>query len=85
MDVPPLCVIEAKKEDWDEGWAPALAEMYAASIQGATVCYAVVTSGEQWHKVSLRKKRPYLQRIKENDMRLTTQRNLITCKECLIH
>jgi len=48
MDVPPLCVIEAKKEDWDEGWAQALAEMYAASIQGATVCYAVVTSGEEW-------------------------------------
>jgi len=46
-------VIEAKKEDWDEGWAPALAEMYAASIQGATVCYAVVTSGEKLPQVTI--------------------------------
>jgi predicted type IV restriction endonuclease len=48
MDVPPLCVIEVKKDNWEEGWAQALAEMYAASLQGATVCYAVVTSGEEW-------------------------------------
>ncbi|OQY49375.1 MAG: hypothetical protein DRR08_30105 [Candidatus Parabeggiatoa sp. nov. 2] len=48
MDVPPLCVIEAKDQDWKKAWAQALAEMYAASTQGATICYAVVTSGEEW-------------------------------------
>jgi hypothetical protein len=46
--IPPLCVIEAKKADWDQGWAQALAEMYAASTQGATMCYAVVTTGYDW-------------------------------------
>ncbi|ETR72709.1 MAG: hypothetical protein OMM_07370 [Candidatus Magnetoglobus multicellularis str. Araruama] len=48
MDVPPLCVIEAKDQDWKKAWAQALAEMYAASIHGATICYAIVTSGEEW-------------------------------------
>jgi len=48
MDVPPLCIIEAKRQNWDEAWAQALAEMYAASTQGATMCYAVVTSGDLW-------------------------------------
>jgi len=48
MDVPPLCIIEAKRQNWDEAWAQALAEMYAASTQGATMCYAAVTSGELW-------------------------------------
>jgi len=48
MDVPPLCVIEAKDQDWKKAWAQALAEMYASSTHGATVCYAVVTSGEEW-------------------------------------
>ena len=46
--VPPLCIIEAKKADWEQGWAQALAEMYAASTQGATMCYAVVSTGEEW-------------------------------------
>ncbi|CAK8724777.1 hypothetical protein H206_02993 [Candidatus Electrothrix aarhusensis] len=48
LGVPPLCVVEAKKADWDQGWAQALAEMYAASIQGATRCYAIVTTGVEW-------------------------------------
>lgn len=52
LGVPPLCIIEAKKAywdpDWDQGWAQALAEMYAASTQGATRCYAVVTTGDDW-------------------------------------
>ncbi|MCP4697487.1 MAG: hypothetical protein GY862_11630, partial [Gammaproteobacteria bacterium] len=48
MDVPPLCIIEAKRQDWEEGWAQALAEMYAASTQGANICYAAVTSGKAW-------------------------------------
>ncbi len=48
MALPPLCIIEAKKQDWDEGWTQALAEMVAASIQGAQRCYSVVTTGKIW-------------------------------------
>ncbi len=48
MAVPPLCVIEAKKQDWDEGWTQALAEMVAASLKGAEKCYSVVTTGKIW-------------------------------------
>jgi len=48
MDVPPLCVIEAKDQDWKKAWAQALTEMYTASTHGGTICYAVVTSGEEW-------------------------------------
>jgi len=48
MGIPPLCVIEAKQEKFEEGWAQALAEMVATSIQGAQTCYAVVTTGKYW-------------------------------------
>jgi hypothetical protein len=48
MAVPPLCVMEAKQEKWNEGWAQTLAEMYAASLQGAKICYGVVTTGKAW-------------------------------------
>ncbi|MDU9048473.1 MAG: hypothetical protein Q3M30_06460 [Candidatus Electrothrix sp. Rat3] len=48
MALPPLCVIEAKKQDWDAGWAQALAEMVAASLQGAEICYSAVTTGKIW-------------------------------------
>lgn len=48
MGIPPLCVIEAKQEKFDEGWAQALAEMVATSIQGAETCYAIVTTGKYW-------------------------------------
>ena len=48
MSLPPLCIIEAKKADFDEGWTQALAEMVAASIKGAKVCYGVVTTGKIW-------------------------------------
>ena len=48
MSIPPLCVIEAKQEKFAEGWAQALAEMVAASLQGAKVCYGVVTTGKIW-------------------------------------
>ncbi|MCP4697892.1 MAG: hypothetical protein GY862_13730 [Gammaproteobacteria bacterium] len=48
MSIPPLCVIEAKQEKFDEGWAQALAEMVAASSQGAKICYGVVTTGKIW-------------------------------------
>ncbi len=48
MFVPPLCVMEAKQEKWNEGWAQTLAEMYAASVKGAKICYGVVTTGKAW-------------------------------------
>ncbi len=48
MALPPLCIIEAKKQDWDEGWTQALAEMVAASLKGAQRCYSVVTTGKIW-------------------------------------
>jgi len=44
----PLCVIEAKRDNFEEGWTQALAEMVAASLQGREVCYAVVTTGNTW-------------------------------------
>jgi hypothetical protein len=49
MSTPPLCIItEAKQDDWKKGWTQALAEMYAASTQGANICYGVVTTGDFW-------------------------------------
>ena len=48
MDIPPLCIIEAKRDDFEEGWTQALAEMVAASIQGRKICYGVVTTGNTW-------------------------------------
>ncbi len=48
MAIPPLCIIEAKKQDWDHGWTQALAEMVAASLQGAQKCYSAVTTGNVW-------------------------------------
>lgn len=48
MGVPPLCVIEAKRDDFDDGWTQALAEMVAASLQGSKSCYSVVTTGNTW-------------------------------------
>ncbi len=50
MSLPPLCVIEAKKADLDEGWTQALAEMVATAIKGAKVCCAVVTTGNIWEQ-----------------------------------
>lgn len=48
METPVLCVIEAKKDNFDEGWAQALAEMVASSTRGATSCYGIVTTGAFW-------------------------------------
>jgi len=48
MLTPPLCIMEAKQENWKNGWAQALSEMYAASTQGAKVCYGGVTTGVLW-------------------------------------
>ncbi|MCP4400612.1 MAG: hypothetical protein GY801_25345 [bacterium] len=40
--------MEAKQENWKKGWAQALTEMYAASTQGAEICYGAVTTGVLW-------------------------------------
>lgn len=48
MGVPPLCIVEAKKDNFEQGWTQALAEMVAASLQGADICYGVVTTGNIW-------------------------------------
>lgn len=48
MQLPPLCIIEAKKQDWDKGWTQALTEMVAAFVKGADICYSVVTTGKIW-------------------------------------
>nr|VFJ64874.1 MAG: hypothetical protein BECKFW1821C_GA0114237_100662 [Candidatus Kentron sp. FW] len=48
MARPALCVIEAKRDDFEFGWAQALAEMVASTLSGATFCYGVVTTGKLW-------------------------------------
>jgi len=53
ISTPPICVMEAKEKDWKKGWAQALAEMYAASTQGANICYGIVTTGEFWQFAKL--------------------------------
>jgi hypothetical protein len=51
---PALCVIEAKKDNFDEGWTQALAEMVASSLLEAKTCYAVVTTGTVWQFAKLK-------------------------------
>ncbi|MEN8214884.1 MAG: hypothetical protein ABFS56_00585 [Pseudomonadota bacterium] len=53
MSTPPICVIEAKQEKIEEGWAQALAEMIAASSQGIDISYGVVTTGKAWEFAKL--------------------------------
>jgi hypothetical protein len=48
MERPAICIIEAKQEKFEEGWAQALAEMVASSLQGADNCYSTVTTGKIW-------------------------------------
>ncbi|MCW5211290.1 hypothetical protein VU04_00055 [Desulfobulbus sp. TB] len=48
MARPSLCIIEAKRDNFDEGWTQALAEMVASSLAGASLCYGVVTTGKTW-------------------------------------
>ncbi|MCI5134442.1 MAG: hypothetical protein D3920_05070 [Candidatus Electrothrix sp. AW2] len=55
MGVPPLCIVEAKKDNFEQGWTQALAEMVAASLQGADICYGVVTTGKIWEFGKLEK------------------------------
>ncbi len=48
MARPSLCIIEAKRDDFDEGWAQALSEMVASSLLGTSLCYGIVTTGAIW-------------------------------------
>jgi len=49
MERPSLCIIEAKKDNFDEGWTQALAEMVASSLlDESATCYGVVTTGAIW-------------------------------------
>ncbi len=48
MARPSLCIIEAKRDNFDEGWTQALAEMVASSLADASLCYGVVTTGKTW-------------------------------------
>jgi len=48
MARPALCVIKAKRDDFELGWAQALAEMVASASSGAALCYGVVTTGRLW-------------------------------------
>jgi len=48
MAMPSLCVIEAKKDDFNGGWTQALSEMVASSLLGVNVCYGIVTTGKIW-------------------------------------
>lgn len=57
MARPVLCVIEAKRDDFDAGWTQALSEMVASSLLGADICYAIVTTGAIWQFGKLDKQR----------------------------
>ncbi len=48
MEKPALCVIEAKRDDFELGWAQALAEMVASSLVESRIYYGVVTTGKIW-------------------------------------
>ncbi len=48
MARPSLCVIEAKRDDFAQGWTQALSEMVASSLLGASICYGIVTTGAIW-------------------------------------
>ncbi|WP_171899490.1 hypothetical protein [Candidatus Marithrix sp. Canyon 246] len=41
MAKPSLCVIEAKPDDFEKGWAQAMAEMVASSLLDANICYGI--------------------------------------------
>jgi hypothetical protein len=55
MAKPSLCVIEAKKDDFEDGWAQALSEMVASSLLGTDICYGIVTTGAIWQFGKLEK------------------------------
>ena len=50
LDLPMLVMIEAKKDDFDEGWGQCLAQMYFAQqlSKGQYTVYGVVSNGDVW-------------------------------------
>jgi hypothetical protein len=48
MAKPSLCIIEAKRDNFEEGWTQALAEMVASSLSDIDCCYGIVTTGKTW-------------------------------------
>ena len=54
MTTPSLCVIEAKKENFDDGWTQALAEMIASASLTTNICYGIVTTGNFWQFAKLK-------------------------------
>ena len=55
MDLPFLVMIEAKKDDFDEGWGQCLAQMITAQTlnQEEEKVYGIVTNGELWQFAQL--------------------------------
>ena len=59
FDKPIICVAEAKKENFNEGWAQALAEMIAAqkfNQDEVTDIFGIVTTGNIWQFGKLQEK-----------------------------
>ena len=55
MARPSLCVIEAKKDDFEDGWTQALSEMVASSLLSTDISYGIVTTGAIWQFGKLEK------------------------------
>jgi hypothetical protein len=53
MATPSLCIIEAKKENFDDGWTQALAAMIASASLTINTCYGIVTTGSIWQFAKL--------------------------------
>jgi hypothetical protein len=59
VGIPVLVAIEAKKDNFEEGWGQCAAEMVAAQIVNPnkdTTVYGVVTNGKLWEFASLKEK-----------------------------
>ncbi len=57
IGTPVLIVVEAKKDDFEEGWGQCTAMMYAAQQldENASKVYGLVTNGKQWEFATLEK------------------------------
>ena len=56
IDTPVLVAIEAKKDNFEEGWGQCAAEMVAAQLankNSALTVYGIVSNGEQWEFATL--------------------------------
>lgn len=59
LDKPLLAVVEAKKDDFQGGWAQCALEMYAMQQingQSETPVFGIVSNGDQWEFACLQKK-----------------------------